>query len=309
MLYACICADASAKLYRPHAYYAAKVAATTPFQIISALVFCFTVYGMAGLRPGARFIWENGIVSTLLSLIAVQVRRWLFVKRVCARTTRLQHYMFAVIVCLPCAQVALRRAGCVARLVLQLSVLDACYCRATATMLKSSPCCCLSPVAAPPQVLHCCAILAPNQDVAFMLSIVWTAIQLLMSNFFITFTEVVFQWLTVLRWLSALYYAFEGLAITEFGGVMYKCDQGLDQANISFLRTLLPKSRFLTMPIVVNGLSHPGADCVADSDAVLKYYGFVRPFRYTFGILFSYLIIVHMITYMCMIIVARRERR
>ena len=66
-------ADASAKLYRPHAYYAAKVAATTPFQIISALVFCFTVYGMAGLRPGAQFIWENGIISTLLSLIAVQV--------------------------------------------------------------------------------------------------------------------------------------------------------------------------------------------------------------------------------------------
>lgn len=66
-------ADASAKLYRPHAYYAAKVAATTPFQIVSALVFCFTVYGMAGLRPGTRFILENGVVSTLLSLIAVQV--------------------------------------------------------------------------------------------------------------------------------------------------------------------------------------------------------------------------------------------
>ncbi len=104
-------ADASAKLYRPHAYYAAKVVATTPFQIISALVFCLTVYGMAGLRPGVRYVLENGVISTLLCLIAVQV-------------------------------------------------------------------------------LHCCAILAPNQDVAFMLSIVWTAIQLLMSNFFITFTEV-----------------------------------------------------------------------------------------------------------------------
>lgn len=223
-------ADASAKLYRPHAYYAAKVAATTPFQIISALVFCFTVYGMAGLRPGTRFILENGVTSTLLSLIAVQV-------------------------------------------------------------------------------LHCCAILAPNQDVAFMLSIVWTAIQLLMSNFFITFTEVVFQWLTVLRWLSALYYAFEGLSITEFGGVSYKCDGGLDSESISFLRTLLPKSRFLNMPIVVNGLTHPGGDCEANADAVLNYYGFVRPFRYTFGILFSYLIITHLITYTCMIIVARRERR
>ncbi|KAF6255774.1 hypothetical protein COO60DRAFT_1533203, partial [Scenedesmus sp. NREL 46B-D3] len=223
-------ADASAKLYRSHAYYAAKVVATTPFQIISALVFCFTVYGMAGLRPGARYILENGTTSTLLSLIAVQV-------------------------------------------------------------------------------LHCCAILAPNQDVAFMLSIVWTAIQLLMSNFFITFTEVVFQWLTVLRWLSALYYAFEGLAVTEFGNMTYPCDQGLDQEGITFLRTLLPNSRFLNMPIVVNGLQNPGTDCIADTNAVLQYYRFDRPFGHTFGILLGYLIATHVCTYVCMVIVARRERR
>jgi hypothetical protein len=70
-----------------------------------------------------------------------------------------------------------------------------------------------------PQVLHCCAILAPNQDVAFMLSIVWTAIQLFFSNYFIIFTEVEQQWITVLRWLSALFYAFEGLMTTEFQGV------------------------------------------------------------------------------------------
>jgi hypothetical protein len=159
------------------------------------------------------------------------------------------------------------------------------------------------------QVLHCCAILAPNQDVAFMLSIVWTAIQLLMSNFFITFTEVVFQWLTVLRWLSALYYAFEGLAVTEFGNMTYPCDQGLDQEGITFLRTLLPNSRFLNMPIVVNGLQNPGADCIADTNAVLQYYRFDRPFKHTFGILFGYLITTHICTYVCMVIVARRERR
>lgn len=66
-------ADASAKLYRSHAYYVAKVLAITPFQVISALVFCFTVYGMTGLRPGARYILENGVISALLQLIAVQV--------------------------------------------------------------------------------------------------------------------------------------------------------------------------------------------------------------------------------------------
>jgi hypothetical protein len=67
-------ADASAKLYRSNAYYPAKVMAITPFQIVSALVFCFTVYGMTGLRPGWQYILQNGTVSTLLLLISVQVR-------------------------------------------------------------------------------------------------------------------------------------------------------------------------------------------------------------------------------------------
>jgi hypothetical protein len=39
-------------------------------------------------------------------------------------------------------------------------------------------------------VLHCCAVIAPNQDVAFMLSILWTTIQLLLSGFFVNFPEV-----------------------------------------------------------------------------------------------------------------------
>ena len=42
----------------------------------------------------------------------------------------------------------------------------------------------------PLQVLHCCAMLAPNQDTAFMISLVWTTVQLLFSTFFISFNEV-----------------------------------------------------------------------------------------------------------------------
>jgi hypothetical protein len=67
-------ADASAKLYRSHAYYPAKLMAISPFQIVSALVFCFTIYGMTGLRPGWQYILQNGTVSTLLLMISVQVR-------------------------------------------------------------------------------------------------------------------------------------------------------------------------------------------------------------------------------------------
>jgi hypothetical protein len=41
-----------------------------------------------------------------------------------------------------------------------------------------------------PQVLHFCAVVAPNQDAAFMLSIIWTTIQMLLSGFYMNFSEV-----------------------------------------------------------------------------------------------------------------------
>lgn len=46
-----------------------------PFNMLASLVFSFIVYGMAGLRPGAKYIWQNGVLNTLLSLISVQVSR------------------------------------------------------------------------------------------------------------------------------------------------------------------------------------------------------------------------------------------
>lgn len=36
-------------------------------------------------------------------------------------------------------------------------------------------------------MLHCAAILAPNQDTAFMMSIAWTAIQMLFSTYIIPY--------------------------------------------------------------------------------------------------------------------------
>lgn len=40
------------------------------------------------------------------------------------------------------------------------------------------------------QVLHLCAVVAPNHDTTFSMSIVWTAIQLLCSSFFLNFSQV-----------------------------------------------------------------------------------------------------------------------
>jgi len=201
-----------------------------PFQILSALIFTFTVYGMAGLRPGILYIVKNGIVASLLYIIAVQV-------------------------------------------------------------------------------LHCCALLAPNQDAAFMFSIMWSTVQLLMSNFFITFNDLRFKWLSNLRYLSALYYSFEGLAHIEFGDARFDCSAGVDPAGVTFLKQLMPNSRVLNLSAVTNALTHPGPDCVADTNALLHYHQFIRPFERTVGILFSYWVICHIFTYLVMVRVARKEQR
>ena len=51
-----------------------QLMATLPFQIICALVFSFTLYGMANLKRSGVVLLEHGILVTLLYLIAVQVR-------------------------------------------------------------------------------------------------------------------------------------------------------------------------------------------------------------------------------------------
>ncbi|KAG2499204.1 hypothetical protein HYH03_002785 [Edaphochlamys debaryana] len=66
-------ADLSAKLYRPSAYYVAKLLAVLPFSILSMLVYSFTIYGMAGLRHDAGALWQHGLLATLAYLCASQV--------------------------------------------------------------------------------------------------------------------------------------------------------------------------------------------------------------------------------------------
>lgn len=66
-------ADVSAKLYRPSAYYVAKQLAVLPFAVLNALLFAFSLYGLAGLRHDATAVGMNGAMSVLIYLIAAQV--------------------------------------------------------------------------------------------------------------------------------------------------------------------------------------------------------------------------------------------
>lgn len=49
------------------------MAVSTPFSVVVALCYCWTAYGMAGLRPGGDHIGMFGVIIVLCYLIAAQV--------------------------------------------------------------------------------------------------------------------------------------------------------------------------------------------------------------------------------------------
>jgi hypothetical protein len=49
------------------------------------------------------------------------------------------------------------------------------------------------------QVLTFTAVVAPNQDLAFMGAIAWTAINLLMSNFMVRYNDITQVWFSQLK--------------------------------------------------------------------------------------------------------------
>jgi hypothetical protein len=63
-----------------------QVAAMTPFQIVCALVYGLTAYGMAGLHHGAVPVLKRSVLDTLMYLIASQV--WGGSKRAVERGAR-----------------------------------------------------------------------------------------------------------------------------------------------------------------------------------------------------------------------------
>ena len=78
----------------------------------------------------------------------------------------------------------------------------------------------------PLQVLHLAATVTPNQDAAFMLAIAFTAMNILLSNFFIPFEMIELSWVSWLRWLSAMGYTWNGLTKLEFQNRDFSCADG-----------------------------------------------------------------------------------
>lgn len=49
------------RMYRPGPYYAAKLTATLPFNLLIAILFCWTGYGMFGYRNTALALVQVGV--------------------------------------------------------------------------------------------------------------------------------------------------------------------------------------------------------------------------------------------------------
>jgi hypothetical protein len=145
-----------------------------------------------------------------------------------------------------------------------------------------------------------------------MMSILWTAIQLLLSGFFVNFIDVYNYWLTYLRYVSACYYSFEAACINEFKGAIFKCGNQLtfgDSGMISNINEAFPNASPKETEAATALFQARNPACVLDSTAILTYFRFSRPYWESIVILFSYLFICHILTFIAMLMAARRERR
>jgi hypothetical protein len=75
------------------------------------------------------------------------------------------------------------------------------------------------------------------------------------------------------------------------------------------MRALLPNTKILQGRAAASMLNRPDPDCVIDAGPALAYFDFGRPFAPTFAILVGYLLVCHVLTYVALRVVARKEKR
>eukprot|EP00775_Hariotina_reticulata_P008750 gene8750-8930_t len=92
------------------------------------------------------------------------------------------------------------------------------------------------------QVLHLCAVIAPNQDLTFCLSISWSVLNIVLSSFFISYNDVsaATSWLTQLRYITTVPFGLEALLTNEYGNTTMDCSQGMEPSLVRLAQSALP---------------------------------------------------------------------
>lgn len=71
--------------------------------------------------------------------------------------------------------------------------------------------------------------------------------------------QVTLKGIAVFRYISALYYAFEGNVLTEFIGRKFSCEQGLEKAYLDLILSALPTLQpFERSTIMAQNKARPG---------------------------------------------------
>ena len=99
------------------------------------------------------------------------------------------------------------------------------------------------------------------------------------------------------------------MSINEFGATYLSCADGLRATEVAFLLGAFPNASNSQRNQMRMFFSNPTPDCVLDTNSILTYFNFYRPFWMSVVILFAYLAICHLLTFGAMLIAARRERR
>jgi hypothetical protein len=116
-------------------------------------------------------------------------------------------------------------------------------------------------------------------------------------------------WITYLRYISATYYSFEAVAINEFQDTYLSCASGLSSTELAFLLGAFPNTQDTQRNQMRMFFARPDPNCVFDTNQIVKYFEFWRPFWMSAVILIAYLLICHILTFVSMLVAARRERR
>ena len=126
--------------------------------------------------------------------------------------------------------------------------------------------------------------------------------------------QVYLQWITALRYTSALYYSFQAVMVTEFGGLLLPCtgSAGGGGAGVgAWIGRALPDLSNAQRSALEMLLKRSGGGdrCVFDPASTLEHDDITRSYEQNVGILVGYLLLLLLITYCAMLITTRRERR
>ena len=105
-------------------------------------------------------------------------------------------------------------------------------------------------------------------------------------------------------------YAFAAFMRNQFSGVVVSCAAGMSPELAGTVQRLMPNTRLLSSPVVRNMLVSPGPDCVLDLESILDYLGVnSSPLWVYIVALVAYLGVVHALSYLALLQLARKERR